>query len=89
MLKKTDVLREGYVKGLKKAQRIIKEMIEQSEEALPEDFDVLADNDKDAIYYAEWHNEHEIDSYERIVYGEDDGLTWATIYGIVWGKPLR
>lgn len=30
LLKKSDVLREGYVKGLKEAQRIINEMIAES-----------------------------------------------------------
>lgn len=33
MLKKSEVLREGYIKGLKKAQRIITEMMENETES--------------------------------------------------------
>lgn len=90
MLKKSDVLREGYMQGLKKAQSIINEMIKQSEDELPENtIDVMADNDEDAIYQAEWHEQREITAYDKIEYGDDDGTTWARISGIVWGKSLK
>lgn len=34
-LKKSEVLREGYVKGLKKARQIINEMLDETDEDKP------------------------------------------------------
>ena len=86
-------MKEGYVKGLKEARRIIERMLSESDgDELPTDeVVVIADCDEDAIYYAECDRGHEIVSYERIEYGEDDGgkLVYARIIKPVWGKPLH
>lgn len=47
MLKKSDVLREGYVKGLKEAQRIISGMLKESDDFnLPVNTDIEVDEDR-------------------------------------------
>mgnify|MGYP003295470834 CR=1 FL=1 len=90
-LKKSDVLREGYVKGLKKAQKIIREMLENADddEELTDEVSVLADNEQDAIYYAECDKQCDIESYEEIEFSEYDTETLAVIKGIVWGEKWK
>lgn len=51
-LKKSDVLREGYIKGLKKAQRVINEILKESRD-LPESYVVVAYDEDDAKKKAE------------------------------------
>lgn len=89
--KKSEVLREGYVKGLKKAQKIIREMLESvdDDEELTSEVSVLADNEQDAIYYAECDKQCDIESYEEIEFSEYDTETLATIKGIVWGEKWK
>lgn len=88
---KAEVLREGYVKGLRKAQSIINEMLEDAvnDEDCPETLDVIADNDEDAIWTAECDKQCDIESWDDITYGEEDGTVWATITGIVWGEKWK
>lgn len=47
MLKKSEVLREGYVRGLKEAHSIITKMLKESYE-LPDSYVVLAFDEDDA-----------------------------------------
>lgn len=95
MLKKSEVLKEGYVKGLKEAQRIIEAMVQKYEDGygpegpLPDHEEVFADDEWNAIYAVECKHGHKIKSFEKIEYGEDDGEVIATIDGIVWGEPLH
>lgn len=91
IIKKSEILREGYVKGLKKAQRIINEMLGDmvNDEDCPETLDVIADNDDDAIWTAECNEQCDIKSWDDITYGEEDGTVWATISGIVWGEKWK
>lgn len=91
--KKSEVLREGYVKGLRKAQSIINEMLEEMEELedveLPNEMQVIADYDDWAVWVAECEKQCDIESWDDITYEDEDGITWATITGIVWGEKWK
>lgn len=74
ILKKSDLLREGYVKGLKKAQRIIKEMLEQSEDNLPSTVTVSGegcDDEFNAVWFAECEYEHHIEDCFDIAFNDE------------------
>lgn len=49
MLKKSDVLREGYVKGLKKAQKLIKESLDSNPFEDTEEWELLDDDDREML----------------------------------------
>lgn len=90
IIKKSEVLREGYVKGLKKAQSIINEMLGEVEDVeLPNEMQVIADYDDWAIWVAECEKRCDIESWDDITYEDEDGMTWATISGIVWGEKWK